>query len=358
VNLFDTGQAARALQLPSAGLAHLLEQLCSVRADKRFQLADWRLRPLTDDMAHYARSDTHYLLYCYDVLRGMLRRAPPPPPLPTPEQEAAARAAAAAAGGGERARGAVGAAAYAYVPEGLEPGGAGGDVALGALPAVWARSAAVCLRTYRKETPREDAAAAMADRAGEPLGAAGLAVLRALLTWRDAAARAADESTGYVLSKAVALRLAKAAAASAEAAEPRTVAAVCGREALFAAARAVELAAVISRAKAAADARALREQQEAQRQRQQAQAAAAPAGAAVPLALEPDAEAEGPPRKRRAIAMGFAAQPARPSGLGALLESGAGAPAAPAAPVPAAEAQPEDAADAAARVRASLALPF
>lgn len=40
-----------------------------LQADKRFQLADWRVRPLTQEMLHYARSDTHFLLYCYDKLR-------------------------------------------------------------------------------------------------------------------------------------------------------------------------------------------------------------------------------------------------------------------------------------------------
>jgi hypothetical protein len=39
------------------------------QADKRFQLADWRLRPLTPEMLHYARADTHFLLYCFDKLK-------------------------------------------------------------------------------------------------------------------------------------------------------------------------------------------------------------------------------------------------------------------------------------------------
>jgi len=43
--------------------------LYRMQADKRFQLADWRARPLTEEMLHYARSDTHYLLYCYDRLK-------------------------------------------------------------------------------------------------------------------------------------------------------------------------------------------------------------------------------------------------------------------------------------------------
>lgn len=69
VNLFDTGQAARELQLPSCGLAALLKRFCQVNTDKSYQLADWRVRPLTAPMLQYARIDTHYLLYLYDLLR-------------------------------------------------------------------------------------------------------------------------------------------------------------------------------------------------------------------------------------------------------------------------------------------------
>ena len=133
VNLFDTGQAARVLSLPSAGLAFLLDHYCGVKvwicvdrsvkmmqgrqrvcsdpsaglaessdegamwrakvtsgwtppensiipplpppplqADKRYQLADWRVRPLSPEMMHYARSDTHYLLYIHDRLKAEL----------------------------------------------------------------------------------------------------------------------------------------------------------------------------------------------------------------------------------------------------------------------------------------------
>jgi exosome complex exonuclease RRP6 len=43
-----------------------------VIADKKYQLADWRMRPLTDEMLRYAREDTHYLLYIYDVIRQEL----------------------------------------------------------------------------------------------------------------------------------------------------------------------------------------------------------------------------------------------------------------------------------------------
>lgn len=74
VNLFDTGQAARALNFPSCSLSHLLARFCSVASPKKkkFQLADWRKRPLSKAMFEYARSDTHYLLYICDRLRAEL----------------------------------------------------------------------------------------------------------------------------------------------------------------------------------------------------------------------------------------------------------------------------------------------
>eukprot|EP00884_Botryococcus_braunii_P001926 jgi/Botrbrau1/11734/Bobra.0195s0061.1 len=40
--LFDTGQAARVLGLESYGLAHLLQRYCNVKANKKYQMADWR----------------------------------------------------------------------------------------------------------------------------------------------------------------------------------------------------------------------------------------------------------------------------------------------------------------------------
>lgn len=72
VNMFDTGQAARTLQLQSFGLAHLLFHYCGVTADKKYQLEDWRKRPLDDEMLKYAREDTHYLLYIYDEMKKAL----------------------------------------------------------------------------------------------------------------------------------------------------------------------------------------------------------------------------------------------------------------------------------------------
>jgi len=72
VNLFDTGQATRILQYPHFSLSYLLQKFCNVTAQKQYQLADWRQRPLNDPMIRYAREDTHYLIYIYDHLRQEL----------------------------------------------------------------------------------------------------------------------------------------------------------------------------------------------------------------------------------------------------------------------------------------------
>uniref|UniRef100_A0A804UM03 3'-5' exonuclease domain-containing protein n=4 Tax=Zea mays TaxID=4577 RepID=A0A804UM03_MAIZE len=71
-NLFDTGQASRVLQMERNSLEHLLLHFCGVTAKKEYQNADWRSRPLPDEMIKYAREDTHYLLYIYDLMRQAL----------------------------------------------------------------------------------------------------------------------------------------------------------------------------------------------------------------------------------------------------------------------------------------------
>ncbi|CAF4275907.1 unnamed protein product, partial [Rotaria sordida] len=72
VNMFDTHQAARELNLPAFSLAYLLKSYWDIDANKQFQLADWRIRPLPEEYLRYAREDTHYLLYIYDLLRNRL----------------------------------------------------------------------------------------------------------------------------------------------------------------------------------------------------------------------------------------------------------------------------------------------
>lgn len=72
VGLFDTYHAARALGYPGASLAYLLERFVKFQAQKQYQLADWRVRPLTHELFEYARADTHFLLYIFDNMRNEL----------------------------------------------------------------------------------------------------------------------------------------------------------------------------------------------------------------------------------------------------------------------------------------------
>ena len=71
--LFDTRVAAQFVSEPAIGLAALLEKLFGVTLDKRFQRADWSLRPLSQEMLAYAALDTRYLAELRDTLRQQLR---------------------------------------------------------------------------------------------------------------------------------------------------------------------------------------------------------------------------------------------------------------------------------------------
>lgn len=72
VGLFDTFHASRSLGYPKHGLAYLLKRFANFDAAKQYQMADWRIRPLPEEMFNYARSDTHFLLYVYDNMRNEL----------------------------------------------------------------------------------------------------------------------------------------------------------------------------------------------------------------------------------------------------------------------------------------------
>ncbi|KAG6360809.1 hypothetical protein INS49_011876 [Diaporthe citri] len=72
VGLFDTYHASSALGYPQRSLAYLLKSFVDFDADKKYQMADWRIRPLPEEMFYYARSDTHFLLYIYDMVRNEL----------------------------------------------------------------------------------------------------------------------------------------------------------------------------------------------------------------------------------------------------------------------------------------------
>lgn len=156
VNMFDTGQASRVLALQRFSLAFLYKQYCNVDADKQYQLADWRIRPLSEEMTRYAREDTHYLLYVYDLLRLQL----------------------------------------------LAKG-------MGKLQEVLDRSAKVCSRTYSKPSYDEHTHKRELAKRAERLPATSAAVFAKLHEWRDTMARKFDESLPYVLPSYVLFRIAE-----------------------------------------------------------------------------------------------------------------------------------------------------
>uniref|UniRef100_A0A672ICD6 Exosome complex component 10 n=1 Tax=Salarias fasciatus TaxID=181472 RepID=A0A672ICD6_SALFA len=149
VNLFDTHQASRALNLARHSLDHLLKHFCNVDADKRYQLADWRIRPLPDEMVQYARSDTHYLLYIYDCVRVQLLD-------------------------------------FNHGQPGL-------------LQSVWNKSKDVSLKKYVKPIFTEESYLELQRKQKKSLNTQQLTAFRLLFAWRDKLARQEDESTGYVL---------------------------------------------------------------------------------------------------------------------------------------------------------------
>lgn len=74
-NIFDTRVAAQLLGLKAFGLAALLERYFGIKLDKKYQRADWSLRPLTPGMLDYAAQDTRYLLDLRDRLKEELHAA-------------------------------------------------------------------------------------------------------------------------------------------------------------------------------------------------------------------------------------------------------------------------------------------
>ncbi|USW59105.1 Putative HRDC domain, 3'-5' exonuclease domain, HRDC-like superfamily, ribonuclease H superfamily [Septoria linicola] len=72
VGLFDTHHASRVLGYTGGSLAFLLKKFADVDAQKQYQMADWRVRPLPKELFDYARSDTHFLLYIFDNMRNEL----------------------------------------------------------------------------------------------------------------------------------------------------------------------------------------------------------------------------------------------------------------------------------------------
>jgi len=71
--LFDTMVACQFLGEEKVGLADVLGKYYGVTLDKKFQRADWSLRPLSAEMIHYAAEDTRHLHRLAALLEEKLR---------------------------------------------------------------------------------------------------------------------------------------------------------------------------------------------------------------------------------------------------------------------------------------------
>ncbi|KAL6507822.1 hypothetical protein OROGR_024017 [Orobanche gracilis] len=227
-NMFDTGQASRVLKMEKFSLEHLLNHFCGVTANKEYQNADWRIRPLPREMINlsstpgwfllhafrgqrtdktplssapvmeksnwiaglpvieasclyfvvdcvarnflsilvkymvYAREDTHYLLYIYDLMRIRLL-------------------------------------SLSADSESSDP----------PLIEVYKRSYDICTQLYEKELLTENSYLHIYGVQTAELNAQQLAVVSGLYEWRDVVARAEDESTGFVLPNRTLIEIAK-----------------------------------------------------------------------------------------------------------------------------------------------------
>ena len=72
-SLFDTQIAARFLGLRDIGLASLLNEKMNIILKKKYQKKDWSQRPLPAPMLEYAVHDTSHLLSLTQILRAELR---------------------------------------------------------------------------------------------------------------------------------------------------------------------------------------------------------------------------------------------------------------------------------------------
>ncbi|WP_305046831.1 ribonuclease D [Geoalkalibacter sp.] len=70
--LFDTMIACQFLGEEKVGLADILQKYFDVSLDKRFQRADWSKRPLSGEMIRYAAEDTRHLHRLGEWLEGRL----------------------------------------------------------------------------------------------------------------------------------------------------------------------------------------------------------------------------------------------------------------------------------------------
>lgn len=149
VNLFDTHRASKRLGFAGLSLAFLLKHYCKIDADKTFQLADWRMRPLPEELMKYAQQDTHYLLFIYDMMTNDLIKA------------------------------------------------ANSESTL--VKSVFADSKIVCLKRYTKPIITDDTFKDMYQKSKRSFDNRQLFAMSEIFAWRDKIARLEDESYLYVL---------------------------------------------------------------------------------------------------------------------------------------------------------------
>ncbi|KAJ2192540.1 exosome nuclease subunit [Coemansia sp. RSA 530] len=180
VGLFDTYHASKVLNMQHHSLAHLLLTYSAFHADKKYQLADWRIRPIPQEMLAYARADTHFLLYVFDRMRTELLDR------------------------GQRLKG-----VDMTDPDGEHFGMLAGidlvESATQPLNVVVHRSQQTALKKHVKEGYDAEHGmgtggwAKLAKKWRHPFTPTQLSVFRALHEWRDSCAREEDESVRYVL---------------------------------------------------------------------------------------------------------------------------------------------------------------
>lgn len=157
VNMFDTFQAAKILNFSRKGLEFLLKHYCNIDADKAFQLYDWRTRPLSPEAIYYARSDTHYLLYVYDMMKKDLA--------------------------------------------------AMSTKQCNHIELVFQWSNDVCKSRYEVNILHDDSHLSMYKRSKKMFDVQQMYALKHLYAWRDKLARELDESSGYILPNHMLLKI-------------------------------------------------------------------------------------------------------------------------------------------------------
>ncbi|XP_047524423.1 exosome component 10 [Pieris napi] len=155
VGMFDTYEASLVLNFKGKKLLDLLKRFCNVETDKRYQMADWQIRPLPSEMILYARRDTHYLIYIWREMKKLLLRD----------------------------------------PNGMN------------LRQVFENSKRICLYKYMKPKFTQSSYLELYNRSNKTFNSRQLAAFKLLFKWRDNQARTADRSVEYIMNNSILFKL-------------------------------------------------------------------------------------------------------------------------------------------------------